>query len=153
MLFRSYRTVVQRLLRHPRRVVAGTLAVLLVAVMAYRTLPTEFAPADDRGMAWISVTAPEGASLGYTDDYARRIEAIVEEESAAHGDIKRYIVRLPGGFGGGTGEVNSARIMVILQDFGYPGRRPLKEVLASLSARLDRLPGVRTFVEIGRAHV
>jgi multidrug efflux pump len=141
-----YRATVTRLLEHPWRIVAGTMAVLVVAVFAYRTLPAEFAPADDRGMAWITMTAPEGSSLAYTDSYARRIETIVEEEMSRHGDIKRYILRLPGGFGGGTGEVNSARVMVILEDHGFPGRRPLKEVIASLSSRLESLAGVRTFI-------
>ena len=141
-----YRGLVERLIGRAWLVVAGTVAVLVVAALAYRSLPTEFAPSDDRGMAWITLTAPEGASLAYTDGYARRVEAIVEEEMARHGDIKRYIVRLPGGFGGGTGEVNTARIMVILEDFGHPGRRSQKQVIASLQARLNELAGVRTFI-------
>jgi multidrug efflux pump len=138
-----YRAVLERLVHAPWRVIGATGVMLVLAVLAYRTLPSEFSPQDDRGLAWITLTAPEGASLGYTDGYTRQVEAILADEARKYGDIKRYIVRLPGGFGGGQGEVNTARISLLLEDFGHPGRRPVKAVLASAMKRLEALPGVR----------
>ncbi len=145
-LSRAYGALLERLVGRPLLVLGSTLAILVLAVLAYRTLPAEFAPSDDRGMAWISITAPEGSSLAYTDGFLQQVEAVLADEQARHKDIRRYLARLPGGFGGGSGEVNSARISVILEDFGTPGRRPMKEVVASLSKRLEKIPGIRTNV-------
>ena len=138
-----YRGVLERVVLRPWQVLGGTLGILLLASLAYRSLPTEFAPADDRGIAWVNITAPEGASLAYTDGYLRRVEAVMADEEREHGDIKRYLARLPGGYGSGSGEVNAARVTLLMEDFGTSGRRPIKAVLASLSARFEALPGVR----------
>ncbi|MEY4377295.1 MAG: hypothetical protein RJB26_1845, partial [Pseudomonadota bacterium] len=141
-----YRSLLERFVGRPLVVLGGTLAILVLAVAAYRTLPSEFAPTDDRGIAWISITAPEGSSLSFTDGYLQQVEAVLAEEQAEHGDIRRYLSRLPGGYGGGSGEVNTARVSLLLEDFGTPGRRPMKEVIASVSKRLEKIPGIRTSV-------
>ena len=138
-----YRSLLERFVGRPLIVLGGTFVILVLAMAAYRTLPSEFAPADDRGIAWISLTAPEGSSLAYTDGYLQQVEAVLADEQERHGDIKRFLSRLPGGYGGGSGEVNTARISVILEDFGTPGRRPMKEVVASLAKRLEQIPGIR----------
>ena len=97
---------------------AALLVLVGVAIAMFRGLPAEFAPSADVGRVFISVDGPEGASLSCMDGYARRLEAIALAELAARGDIERLSMRVPGSFGdGSTGDVNSARVMLVSQDW------------------------------------
>jgi multidrug efflux pump len=64
-------------LRRPAYVIVGGVALTLSAVFLFKSLKREFVPADDRGFFFTFVIAPEGATAAYTDDYMRRLEAIV----------------------------------------------------------------------------
>jgi len=75
---RGYRALLARTLDAP-------LLVLLVAVLVggtsftlYRALPQELVPTEDRGVFFVSVTAPQGATVDYTDAEARQVEAILQ---------------------------------------------------------------------------
>ena len=46
------------------------------AVVLYKALEREFVPADDRGFFFTFVVAPEGASVAYTDEYLKQIDAM-----------------------------------------------------------------------------
>ena len=48
------------------------------SVGLYRSLPRELMPTEDRGVFFIPVTAPQGATLGYTDGQVREVEAILD---------------------------------------------------------------------------
>jgi multidrug efflux pump len=63
-------------LRRPSIVIAGGVLLTASAVLLYNALEQEFVPADDRGFFFTFVVAPEGASVQYTDEYLRQIEAI-----------------------------------------------------------------------------
>lgn len=74
---RGYRALLGRALDAP-------LVVLLVAALVggtsfalYRVLPKELTPGEDRGVFFIPVTAPQGATVGYTDGETKKVEAIV----------------------------------------------------------------------------
>ena len=63
-------------LRRPAVVIAGGVLITVSAVVLYKVLEREFVPADDRGFFFTFVVAPEGASVAYTDEYLKQIEAI-----------------------------------------------------------------------------
>ena len=63
-------------LRRPAFVIVGGALLTVSAVFLYRSLEQEFVPADDRGFFFTFVVAPEGATVQYTDEYLRQIEAI-----------------------------------------------------------------------------
>ncbi len=63
-------------LRWPAVVIAGGVLLTVSAVFLYKSLEREFVPADDRGFFFTFVIAPEGATVQYTDEYLRQIEAI-----------------------------------------------------------------------------
>jgi multidrug efflux pump len=63
-------------LRRPSIVIAGGVLITASAVLLYNALEREFVPADDRGFFFTFVIAPEGASVQYTDEYLKQIEAI-----------------------------------------------------------------------------
>jgi multidrug efflux pump len=63
-------------LRRPLIAIAGGVVITASAVVLYKALEREFVPADDRGFFFTFVVAPEGASVAYTDEYLKQIEAI-----------------------------------------------------------------------------
>jgi multidrug efflux pump len=63
-------------LRRPMIAISGGVLITASAVVLYKALEREFVPADDRGFFFTFVVAPEGASVAYTDEYLKQIEAI-----------------------------------------------------------------------------
>jgi multidrug efflux pump len=139
----AYRVLLERVLRRPWAVLAGGAVLSLLAALLLAVLPSEYAPKEDRGFFMVMMRAPEGASFDYTDRYARQVEGILGEE-LEEGPIMRFLLRLPGSFGG-SGEVNSARFIVLLDRWSERDE-PAAEVGNRIGARLGELPGVRTMI-------
>ncbi|MGH7569146.1 MAG: efflux RND transporter permease subunit, partial [Gemmatimonadales bacterium] len=66
-----------RALQRPLLVIAGGAGLTVAAVALFFALEREFVPPDDRGFIFTFVVAPEGATVHYTDEYLRQLEAIV----------------------------------------------------------------------------
>ncbi|MBN8534219.1 MAG: efflux RND transporter permease subunit [Rhizobiales bacterium] len=73
-----YARGLKRALNAPIIVVAVGVVVSLAAVQLFRTVPSEFAPVEDRGVVIIPVNAPEGSSLAYTRERVREVEAMLQ---------------------------------------------------------------------------
>ncbi|NOT09205.1 MAG: efflux RND transporter permease subunit, partial [Gemmatimonadales bacterium] len=73
----GYQWLLGAALRHRMVVLGGTAALLAGAVAAFFTLKREFVPPEDRGQIQIQITAPEGSTLAFTDEYQRQVEAIL----------------------------------------------------------------------------
>ena len=140
-LSRNYERRLRSLILRPWLIVAAVVVLMLAGGITFHFLPTEFAPTADVGRTVIFMEAPEGASFEYTDQNARKLEAIVEKERAQYGDIGRVLLRLPGNFDGG-GDVNSARAFLVLKDW-HQRKRSAGEIGASVAAKASALPGVR----------
>jgi multidrug efflux pump len=138
-----YRRILLRVVAKPWRTIAGAAAISLLAVLTFRILPSEYAPSEDRGVIRILMRAPEGATLDYTDRYVREMERILMDE-VEDGPVKRILIRLPASFGS-TGDVNSARAIVLLDPWNERDESD-QEIAARLGRDLSRLPGVRTSV-------
>lgn len=75
----GYRSLLAAALRG-RWFIAGMAATLVIAMgLLFTTLPEELAPLEDQGWFMGFGTAPEGATLEYTDRYSRQIEKIYSE--------------------------------------------------------------------------
>jgi multidrug efflux pump len=72
----GYVSLLSGSLRRPVIAIAGGVLITASAVVLYQALEREFVPADDRGFFFTFVVAPEGASVAYTDEYLKQIEAI-----------------------------------------------------------------------------
>jgi multidrug efflux pump len=143
----AYRRVLGQVVSHPASAVAALLLFTGLSAWMLLTLPTEYAPAEDRGAFSIQLRAPEGASFEYMDRYARQMEAILLEETAGpDSSVRRFLTRVPGSWGGA--EVNSARAMVLLENWDLREETD-QDVAARLREQLERLPGVRAFVSAG----
>src|SRR5690606_10458566 len=73
--------------------------------------PSESSPREARRVYYVIIRAAEGATLEYTDHYAREMERIIMKQVES-GDVRRVQVRIPGDWSSG---VSSARALVLLE--------------------------------------
>ncbi len=145
-LSRLYRKWLGGIIRLPAIAIAIVLSLTAFSGWMLSILPSEYAPSEDRGVFWVTLRAPEGASLEYMDDYARQMEALLLDEIGDDKSVRRFLTRVPGTWGGS--EVNSARASVLLENWDVREESD-KEIAARLSDKLATLPGVRAFVNAG----
>ncbi len=130
------------LVRRPWLVVGAAALLVAAGGLVFRSLPTEFAPVEDRGVLFLGLDAPEGASLEYTERQLRAFEDIIYPY-LEDGVVKRMNMRVGGNFG--SGEVNAVRGFLVLAPWGERdvGNRQLAQ---ELRAKVASLPGARGFV-------
>lgn len=139
----AYDRRLRALIRRPWLVVGAVGVLVVMGAVTFRTVPAEFAPAADVGRVFITIEGPEGSSFDYMDEYARRLETIVLRQME-QGDIERVMIRVPNAGGGSarTGDVNTARAIVILKNW-RERERSAREITQVLLAEARKLPGVR----------
>jgi multidrug efflux pump len=137
----AYERRLRSLIRRPWLIVAAVGALMVVGGLTFHFLPSEFAPTADVGRTVVFMEAPEGASFDYTTSNAAKLEAIVDAERRQYNDIERVLLRLPGNFNGG-GDVNSARIFLVLKDW-HERKRSAQQIGQSIARKAGVIPGVR----------
>ena len=123
-------------LRHRWVVVSGALATVVVAYVLFGALKREFVPPEDRGFFVTFTVAPEGASLEYTDEYQRRVEAILNKTK----DIQSFF-SIVGFF---NGRVNSGIIFTKLTDWSERDRS-VQDVISEIQPQYFAIPGIFAF--------
>lgn len=131
----AYHRVLSRALRFPLTVLAGVLALVLGAALVFQSLKREFLPADDRGMIQVNLTAPEGATLEYTDGYQKRVEAILSAVPEVNS-----VFSVVGRGGAPNGGFVVAR-MVNWED----RERTVEQIIGELRPKFADIPGVQVF--------
>ncbi|HEY7638384.1 MAG TPA: efflux RND transporter permease subunit [Steroidobacteraceae bacterium] len=141
-LSKFYERSLRSALHQPLLIVGAGAAAIVLAVILFKVLPSEYAPSEDRQRVYILLTAPEGASLQYMERYLRQVEqiAMVEVEK---GNARRMLSRI-GNFGGGN-EVNIGRVVLSLSDFDER-KESAQQIAARLRPQLRNLAGVRAVV-------
>ena len=139
----AYDRLLRRLMTRPWLVIGATFAAMAIAAVLFRALPSELTPPEDRGMMFVGMTGPEGASLDYMDRHARMAEEIMMREVEG-GEVVRANIRIPGGFGGAN-ELNQARGFVVLAPWGER-ERSADQIAQAVRVQLNQIPGVRGFV-------
>jgi multidrug efflux pump len=137
----GYERRLRSLIRRPWLIVGAVGGLMVGGALTFHFLPTEFAPTADVGRTVVFMEAPEGASFDYTTSNAAKLEAIVDAERRQFNDIDRVMLRLPGNFNGG-GDVNSARIFLVLKDW-HERKRSAQEIGQSIARKAGVIPGVR----------
>ena len=136
-----YLKLLRGALRHAWMVGLVFAAILGASAWLLQTIPSEYAPKEDRGVFYLLVTGPEGASYQYIAEYMTEIEKrmmpLVE-----NGEISRLLVRAPRAFG--NFEIfNTGIVINVLSDWST--RRSAWDIMADVRQRLADLPGVRAF--------
>src|SRR5690606_9472924 len=97
-------------------VVAVMAGCAAVAVLLFLRVPSELAPAEDRGRFFLMMDGPEGAGFDYTVTRMQQVEGIVLEQVGDGGPIQRANSRVPRGWGGSE-EMHTGQIIVFLEDW------------------------------------
>ncbi|GAB1047337.1 MAG: efflux RND transporter permease subunit [Shewanella algae] len=134
-------------MKHPLLVSLLVVAALGASAYMVKLIPQEFAPEEDRGSMFLMVNGPEGASYEYIEAYMNEVEQRLMP-LVDSGEIKRLLIRAPRGWGGSANFSNGMAI-IVLNDWGQ--RRPAKEIINDVRARLADLAGVRAFPVMRKA--
>ncbi len=147
--FRAVEAFYDRTLRWTLRNTPAMLAVFVVILAAlvytYRAIPGEFAPKEDRGVFFVFMTAPEGASFDYSSRYMAQIEKMLLPLLDS-GEAQRVLARVPGSFSQ-VGDVNSGIGIVVLTPWSQR-ERSTQDIAQATFQELQRLPGVTAFAVV-----
>lgn len=137
-LARVYARLLEKGLRYPIAVLVSAVALLAVAVLVFRALPSEFVPSQDQGRLMLRVQTAVGADIRETGALFEKVESFLLS--------RPEVTRVFGNVGGFGGAVNSGMIFVSMVD-----KRDRKLTQAEFSAllrkELNSYPGVRVVVQ------
>lgn len=134
----KYQNSIRFCLRHTKAVVVIFALLILAMFYVVKSLPSEYAPREDRGTFFVMVNGPEGASYSYMEEYMTEIENRMMKYVEA-GEINRLMVRAPRGFGA-VESFNSGMIIAVMNDWNL--RRDAFVVMEEIRQKLADLPGV-----------
>ncbi len=134
---RFYAASLRLCLAAPFVTLAGAALFAALAVASASSLRQELTPAEDRAVVLLSVQAPQGVSLDYTNGKMREIEALIEPLRASK-EVKSVFA-----IAGMGGQANRGFVVVTLADWAARTRSQ-QEIAAEISAGLQGVIGVRT---------
>ncbi len=137
----AYENLLRRVVRRPLLVITGALAIFASSLTLITTLPIEYMPREDRGMALIRLIAPDGSSLDYTMQYIMAAERIAMADMEK-GDVLRVIGR--SGSWSVRNEVNTGMVFSPLEVWSKR-ERSAQEIVADWNRQLQGLPGVDAY--------
>ncbi len=126
----------------PKIVYSVTVIFIIISILLFQFIPKELAPSEDRGIFIVSVNAPEGSSLDYTNNMVKKVEDVLKEY-VDKGEIKTVFAIVAPGFSGEPGNVNSAFIFASLTP--WEDRRHQKEIVREIFPKLISMPGAMIF--------
>jgi multidrug efflux pump len=135
----GYRWLLRGALNLPVVILAIGLAVAGAAAWLNAELPRELAPKEDRGVFFVAVSAPQGATVEYTDREVRQVEErllpLLEE-----GEPGARMFSIVGIWG----EANRAFVVVRLDDW-EDREQSSQEIVRGLIGPMVSIPGARAF--------
>ncbi len=118
-----------------RRIIIGAAGLVVAGMTAlFLALPEELAPAEDRGLIIGIGSAPEGATIDFTDRYAQQIVRLFAEVP----EQDRYF-----GFTGFNGVTNSI-VFVGLKDW-HERERSAQQIAGGLFPKFNEIAGIMAF--------
>ncbi|SEO22687.1 hydrophobic/amphiphilic exporter-1, HAE1 family [Pseudorhodobacter antarcticus] len=121
----------------PLLVVAVSVAFALVAGLSFGSIRQELTPPEDRSLALMRVTTPQGVSLDYTAGKMREIEDLIAPLRAS-GEIENVFSIA------GTGADNRGFVVMTLAKWGDRARSQ-QEIVGQLNGMVAGVVGVQAF--------
>jgi len=143
----GYRRVLERHVHRAWLFGALMLAALLAMGLLFRHLPTELAPAEDRGSFQLMLEAPEGASFDYTVRQMQQVEQGLAGEIGPGKPIERANPRVPGSFGSSE-DMYTGRASIFLKDWNQR-TQSTAQVADALQKRFAGMPAVKVRTQVG----
>ncbi|MFT5895758.1 MAG: HAE1 family hydrophobic/amphiphilic exporter-1 [bacterium] len=135
---RLYTRILRMCLDFPFVVVT---AAIIIAGLAWQTLsavPEELTPREDRSVALLRISAPQGVSLEYTTSQMKKIEELIQP-FVDNGEAKNVF-----SISGQGGRTNGGFMVVTLKPWDER-ERSQAEIVSELNRGLFGIPGVRAF--------
>ncbi|WP_374300022.1 efflux RND transporter permease subunit [Ferrovibrio sp.] len=139
----SYGWLLRRALGAPVLVLVLGGVVSVAAYLMFLALPREFAPTEDRGVFFVSVTGPEGSSYEYTRNNIIKVEEVLRPY-VERGDASVVQSFIAPAWGGRPSPVNSAFMVVRLKDWSDRNVKQ-QELVKEVFPKLLSITGVRAF--------
>lgn len=143
-LSEGYRSLLAHSLKVPFVVIGLAAALTGASWTLYQNLPSQLTPDADRGIFFVSVSAPAGSALGLTDAAVREVEALIEpyREDGAVADV----ISITGQYG----ETGRAFLVGVMAPFGEREMGP-RDVVNELRPQFAQitLASVRSFAPSG----
>ncbi len=133
-----YKRMLHACLDAPAIVILVSVLFAGTAFALFGTIKSEVTPTEDRSIAFMRISAPQGVSLDYFADQMRRIEELIEPMRESGEVLSTFSIA-------GQGAVNSGFLVLRLAPW-EERTRSQQEIVAELSQRTSSLPGVRAFV-------
>lgn len=137
-----YRRALEPLVRKPLLSLAVIAVIGGASYGMFSALPSEYAPAEDRGMLFLWMRGPEGASIDYMDRQLRTMEDMAIPYVEA-GYARRVLVRT--GMGSGAGDVNTAFAYIPLLPWSERDKSAA-EIADQLRGQVSQIPGMLAMV-------
>lgn len=124
----------------PLLVVAVFVGAIGLCAFLVKSLPSEYVPKEDRGVFYVFVNGPEGASYAYMKDYMDELEAhlmpLAESQNGKPPEATRVLLRAPRG-----NNFNSGIAIIVLNDWSK--RRSVWDIIAEFKTNTKDMSGVR----------
>jgi multidrug efflux pump len=134
---RRYRGALRAALGAPIVVLGLAGAFAGAAAFIYEQTPRELAPKEDRGVFFVAIRGPQGATLDYMDRETRAVEAALRPV-AESGELARTFSLV------GWRDPNRSFVVGRLADWGAR-ERSAEEIVAALRPAVTATPGARAF--------
>lgn len=133
----TYAWTLRRCLNAPLVAVAVALLFAALGFASFTTLRQELTPTEDRSVILLSVSAPQGVALDYTDGKMREIEALIDPLRAS-GEVANVFAIA------GTGGGSRGFMVVTLADWADRTRNQ-QDIADEITAGLRGIVGIRAF--------
>lgn len=134
-LKQHYHRLLDASLGKPLWVISIFVGSILCCTALVNTLPTEYTPKEDRGVFYVFVNGPEGASYAYMKQYMDELEQRLMP-LAESGEATRVLLRSPLGT-----NFNRGIAIIVLNDWSK--RRSVWEIITEFRNNTRDLTGVR----------
>jgi HAE1 family hydrophobic/amphiphilic exporter-1 len=132
---RLYSSILEISLRLRWIVIAICCGFAAFGWLAYKTLPNEITPTEDRGVIQIRLSAQQGANLEYMSEKTRAIEKVLAEYKDK-GEITGILTTV------GNGGTNRAAVVASLAPWGERSRTQ-QQIQAELQKKFADIPGLQ----------
>ncbi|HSF70076.1 MAG TPA: multidrug efflux RND transporter permease subunit [Nitrospira sp.] len=135
----GYASSLAWVLRHPRSMLALTLATMAFSVYLYTIVPKGFFPQQDTGRMFGNIQAAQDISSQSMRQKLTEVVDIIRSDPA--------VETVTGFSGGGSGGTNAGRMFIALKPLDERGGLSVDQVIARLRPKLAQVPGAPTVLQ------
>lgn len=137
----KYIQAIQKVIKHPRRILSGFLLLLVCIFMIHKIIPTSFMPSEDQGYFKVELELPEGATLERTRIVTERAVSYLESIPYVH-----YVQSVAGSSPRvGTNQARSD-LTVILKPWKERKGVSLEEIMNDVRMELEKYPESKVYL-------